>query len=140
MIFIPDEFNESYLTWLIENWEIWIHLYVVDVPISRSTVQTDLIESAAPGYAPVLAENWTDPVILARRGQIEADWIKFVRLNGDPAQQAFGYYATAGETGNAWWVERFEPAPIPFASSSDFVWVQPRYSRRAEKRRLSTGL
>lgn len=139
MIVIPDVAKLDFVDWITPLWEIWIHLYVVDIPLDKDTTLDDLVESTAPGYEAALADNWSDSSILSRRGFTEANWIKFERLNGAPAESAFGYYATQGEFGALRWVERFADPPWPWESSANAIWVLPRFTLRGEPRKLRTG-
>lgn len=124
---------------LNDNWGVWIHLYMADVPLDRATVLSDLVELDVPGYAPQAAMGWLDPEIVEGRAQTGADPILFTRESGLPQRDVWGYYATMGMSGPLLWVERALDPPIPFRVSTDNWTVIPRFNGAGRVKRSNAG-
>lgn len=140
MLVIPDVAKIESLTRLIDAFGAYVHLYRNDIPLDSDTVITDFAESNYPGYVAQATSNWTEPVIVARRAQTSADPLLFTRTGTSVPQDVFGYYVTAGLSGPLLWCERGSAPPYPMRVPTDQVLILPRYSFRAEKRPIRTGL
>lgn len=125
MLVVPNEAKLTVLADLLVLYEVYIHLYVYDLPLTATTTLADLTgrEASYPDYAPQLATEWSDPEVVSGIAVSTALPNLFVRGSGSPQQDVFGYFATSGPLGPLLWAERGAAPPYPMRAAGDQLTV-----------------